>query len=223
MFGGSCTDQDTDCHTVCQVLLLQRRTSGHAASLAPHMPRFAPKWTASQRNAILVGVFDRGMSTRGVAKAAAAGELGVPAFDISVSRARDYVRDERLRREGAAAAGKDTESLARALVRRELEAYAHKRSRLSADEIRACAELTKLARLLDRGVSARTAPEPTQDTETPRSDLAARLLSGHNGNGDKAGHERSTADSSNATAAQQQDAAAAQRHDHDQQTAAQQG
>ncbi len=57
------------------------------------MGRYDPTYAPEEREAIIHAVLDEGLSARQAVERAAAGELGIPAFEMPVSTAQDIVGD----------------------------------------------------------------------------------------------------------------------------------
>jgi hypothetical protein len=74
---------------------------GPAATLAGAMGRRAPRRTEKEKHALVDAILDRGMSARQAVEAAAKGELEVPAFKCSLTMAKQYAHQARLRRTNA--------------------------------------------------------------------------------------------------------------------------
>jgi hypothetical protein len=65
------------------------------------MGRRAPRRTEKEKHALVDAILDRGMSARQAVEAAARGGLGVPAFKCSLTMAKQYAHQARLRRTNA--------------------------------------------------------------------------------------------------------------------------
>jgi hypothetical protein len=161
--------------------------------LSTLMGRWAPKVDADSRAAILKAA-DDGMTYAAIHEAGKAGKLGVPPFQLSITRIGDYVRAERSKRRAALVmeqtdSGHDPDLDAiRGIVRKELEHLAGRR-RLSYQESRILERLSRTILNMQAPPKRTRAKQADSGDGGGTSDLAQRLLStGTQHNGDAAPH-----------------------------------
>ena len=151
--------------------------TGLAASLAVAMGRRAPRRTEKERHAIVDAILDQGMTAKQAVEAAAQGRLGLPAFKVSLTSAKVYAQQARLRRNSVRLGElPDDEWLAettagfKAEIRRRAQQLAGKREYEEAD-YRNLATLIRATRDLPsrRGMKGRSDSDSDSDSAEPES------------------------------------------------------
>jgi hypothetical protein len=149
----------------------------------------SPVYSDDQRQAIVFAMLDEGRTARAAVTAAAAGELGVPAFKIPESTARDIARQARRERglsevptlERVASLVDRALMLAEDELERvenveEVTAKDLSKMRESLRVVNEAARLSATHELLSRPAPQRGIEPPARKQPEPPSDLAARLL-----------------------------------------------